>query len=112
VIGTGADIVYPARNRLLAHQIAAEGCIVSEYSLGTPAIASNFPRRNRIISGLTKGVGGGSRCAVGFFNYGKDGGGSGAGSVCDSRFHPFAVSKGCHQLIGKVRNWWSLRRIY
>lgn len=56
VIGTGADIVYPARNRLLAHQIAAEGCIVSEYSLGTPAIASNFPRRNRIISGLTKGV--------------------------------------------------------
>lgn len=56
VIGTGADIVYPARNRSLAHQIANEGCIVSEYSLGTPAIASNFPRRNRIISGLTKGV--------------------------------------------------------
>ncbi|WP_136413746.1 MULTISPECIES: DNA-processing protein DprA [Oxalobacteraceae] len=56
VIGTGADIVYPARNRNLAHQIAAEGCIISEYALGTPAIASNFPRRNRIISGLARGV--------------------------------------------------------
>jgi DNA processing protein len=56
VIGTGADIVYPARNRALAHEIAARGCIVSEYPLGTPAIASNFPRRNRIISGLAAGV--------------------------------------------------------
>jgi DNA processing protein len=56
VIGTGADIVYPARNRSLAHQIAEGGCIVSEYALGTPAIASNFPRRNRIISGLAQGV--------------------------------------------------------
>lgn len=56
VIGTGIDIVYPARNRNLAHQIAAGGCIVSEYALGTPAIASNFPRRNRIISGLAQGV--------------------------------------------------------
>ncbi len=56
VIGTGADIVYPARNRSLAHQIADSGCIVSEYALGTPAIAANFPRRNRIISGLAQGV--------------------------------------------------------
>jgi DNA processing protein len=56
VIGTGADIVYPARNRALAHQIAETGCIVSEYPLGMPAIASNFPRRNRIISGLARGV--------------------------------------------------------
>lgn len=56
VIGTGADIVYPARNRALAHQIAEAGCIVSEYALGTPAIAANFPRRNRIISGLSRGV--------------------------------------------------------
>lgn len=56
VIGTGADIVYPARNRDLAHRIAKEGCIVSEYLLGTPAIASNFPRRNRLISGLARGV--------------------------------------------------------
>jgi DNA processing protein len=56
VIGTGADIVYPARNRGLAHQIADEGCIVSEYALGTPAISANFPRRNRIVSGLARGV--------------------------------------------------------
>lgn len=56
VIGTGADIVYPARNRALAHRIAELGCIVSEYPLGMPAIASNFPRRNRIISGLARGV--------------------------------------------------------
>ncbi|MEO8598289.1 MAG: DNA-processing protein DprA [bacterium] len=56
VIGTGADIVYPARNRSLAHQIADAGCIVSEYPLGMPAIAANFPRRNRIISGLARGV--------------------------------------------------------
>jgi DNA processing protein len=56
IIGTGTDIVYPARNRALAHQIAGGGCIVSEYPLGTPALASNFPRRNRIISGLARGV--------------------------------------------------------
>ena len=56
VIGTGIDIVYPARNRALAHQIADAGCIVSEYAIGTPAIAANFPRRNRIISGLARGV--------------------------------------------------------
>jgi len=56
VIGTGADIVYPARNRSLAHRIAEMGCIVSEYPLGMPGIAANFPRRNRIISGLAQGV--------------------------------------------------------
>ena len=56
VIGTGIDIVYPSRNRALAHAIAEAGCLLSEYPLGTPAIASNFPRRNRIISGLSRGV--------------------------------------------------------
>ena len=56
VIGTGIDIVYPARHHALAHNIADNGCIVSEYPLGTPAIAANFPRRNRLISGLAKGV--------------------------------------------------------
>ena len=56
VIGTGIDIVYPARNQDLAHRIAEQGCIVSEYSLGTPSIAANFPRRNRLISGLSQGV--------------------------------------------------------
>jgi DNA processing protein len=56
VVGTGLDIVYPSRNRTLAHQIAAQGCLLSEYALGTPAIASNFPRRNRLISGLSRAV--------------------------------------------------------
>jgi len=56
VIGTGIDIVYPARNRALAHRIAQDGCLVSEYPLGVPAIAANFPRRNRIISGLARAV--------------------------------------------------------
>jgi DNA processing protein len=56
VIGTGIDVVYPARNRTLAHRLAEEGCIVSEYPLGMPPIAGNFPRRNRIISGLARAV--------------------------------------------------------
>ena len=56
IVGTGLDIVYPARNRALAHRIAQEGLLVSEFALGTPAMADNFPRRNRIISGLSKGV--------------------------------------------------------
>jgi DNA processing protein len=56
VIGTGLDIVYPARHRELAHEICANGVIVSEFPLGEPSKAANFPRRNRIISGLSRGV--------------------------------------------------------
>jgi len=55
VIGTGLDKVYPAANRELAHQLAQEGVLISEFSLGTPPLAANFPRRNRIISGLSLG---------------------------------------------------------
>ena len=56
VIGTGADLIYPPGNAALARRLAAYGCIVSEYPLGTSAASANFPRRNRIISGLAVGV--------------------------------------------------------
>jgi DNA processing protein len=56
VVGTGLDLVYPRRHVALAHRIAEEGLLVSEYSLGTPSMAANFPQRNRIIAGLTCGT--------------------------------------------------------
>ncbi|MGO4575443.1 DNA-processing protein DprA [Cupriavidus sp. 2TAF22] len=56
VIGTGADLVYPARHRELAHRIAAEGAIVSEFALGAPGRSQHFPQRNRIIAALARGV--------------------------------------------------------
>ncbi len=55
VLGTGADIVYPARNRALAHELAARGALVTEYPLGMSPLPGNFPRRNRVISGLALG---------------------------------------------------------
>lgn len=55
VIGTGANRIYPARNRELARAIAQHGVIVSEFPLATPALAANFPRRNRLIAGLALG---------------------------------------------------------
>lgn len=56
VVGTGADRIYPRRNRDLAHRIASEGCVLSEYPLGTPPLAENFPKRNRLISAMSCGV--------------------------------------------------------
>ena len=56
VVGTGLDRVYPSGHRALAHAIALHGLIVSEYHLGTPPLPLNFPKRNRIIAGLTQGT--------------------------------------------------------
>jgi DNA processing protein len=100
VVGTGLDIVYPAKHRELAHQIAERGLILSEFPLGTPSKAKNFPQRNRIISGLSLG------CLVVEANIDS-------GSMITARLateqnrEVFAipgsihspVSKGCHYLI-------------
>lgn len=100
VVGTGLDIVYPAKHRELAHQIAEQGLIISEFPIGTPSKPQNFPQRNRIISGLSLG------CLVVEANVGS-------GSLITARLateqgrEVFAipgsihspVSKGCHQLI-------------
>lgn len=56
IVGTGLDRVYPARNKALAHQLVERGLIVSEFPLGTAPLPGHFPRRNRIISGLSRGV--------------------------------------------------------
>jgi len=56
VTGTGADVVYPRSNHALAQRIADQGAIMSELPLGTRAIAHHFPRRNRLVAGLSKGV--------------------------------------------------------
>lgn len=56
VIGTGVDRVYPRQHKQLAHRLAQHGLVISEFPLGTTPIASNFPKRNRIISGLTRGT--------------------------------------------------------
>lgn len=100
VVGTGLDIVYPARNRALAHQLAEHGVIISEFSLGTPALAANFPRRNRLISGLGRGclvveaaLQSGSLITARFANeLGRE-----VFAVPGSIHSP--LSKGCHQLL-------------
>ncbi|MBE2242619.1 MAG: DNA-protecting protein DprA [Burkholderiaceae bacterium] len=56
VVGTGLDRVYPKRHLILAHRIADEGLIVSEYSLGAPPLGHHFPQRNRLIAGLARGT--------------------------------------------------------
>lgn len=56
VLGTGLDVIYPRRHATLAQQIATHGLLLSEYPLGTPPLAANFPKRNRLIAGLSAGT--------------------------------------------------------
>jgi len=100
VIGTGANRIYPARNRELARNIAIHGAIVSEFPLNTPALAANFPRRNRLIASLAKG------CLV-VEAAARSGSLITARLSTDAGRDVFAIpgsihsplSKGCHQLI-------------
>jgi DNA processing protein len=100
VLGTGIDVVYPSRNAELAAEIARSGLLLSEFALGTAAIAHNFPRRNRLISGLARG------CLVVEAAL-ASGSLITARSAADQGREVFAVpgsihsplSKGCHELI-------------
>jgi DNA processing protein len=56
VLGTGVDVIYPASNRKLYEQIVMKGAIISEFPMGAPPVPNNFPMRNRIISGLSRGT--------------------------------------------------------
>ena len=56
VLGCGVDVDYPPENRELAEQLSRNGCIISEFPMTTQPLAEHFPRRNRIISGLSRGV--------------------------------------------------------
>ncbi len=56
VLGSGIDVSYPPENAELFNQIAARGCVLSEYPMGTPPLKDNFPKRNRVVSGMSRGV--------------------------------------------------------
>ncbi len=100
VIGTGADRVYPASNKALAHDIASNGAIISEFALGCGPLRHHFPKRNRVIAGMAAGVLVVEAAA-------------GSGSLISARLaadmgrEVFAIpgsihsplSRGCHQLI-------------
>lgn len=100
VVGTGLDIVYPAKHRTLAHEIVQKGLVISEFPLGTPSKPQNFPKRNRIISGLSIG------CLVVEANL-QSGSQITARMAAEQGREVFAIpgsihspmAKGCHQLI-------------
>jgi DNA processing protein len=56
VLGSGLDVIYPPENEALFAEIAVKGAVISEFPFGTRPLAMNFPRRNRIVSGLSRGV--------------------------------------------------------
>jgi DNA processing protein len=100
VLGTGIDIAYPRSNVALAGEIAERGLLISEFPLGTGALATNFPRRNRLISGLAQGclvveaalASGSLITARSAAEQGRE-----VFAIPGSIHSP--VSKGCHQLI-------------
>lgn len=100
VLGTGVDVVYPRRNAELAERIGRQGLLLSEFPLGTAPAAYNFPRRNRLISGLARG------CLV-VEAAAASGSLITARSAADQGREVFAIpgsihsplSKGCHTLI-------------
>ena len=100
VVGTGLDIVYPAKHRELAHKIVERGLVISEFPISTPSRPQNFPRRNRIISGLSLG------CLVVEANT-QSGSLITAKCAAEQGREVFAIpgsihspmSKGCHELI-------------
>ena len=111
VVGTGLDKIYPAANRELAHQLAQDGLLISEFSLGTPPLAANFPRRNRIISGFALGtlvveasLGSGSLITARMATeQGRE-----VFAIPGSIHNPLA--KGCHRLIRDGAKLWKPRR--
>lgn len=98
VLGSGVDMIYPPEHRNLAQRIAGQGAVISDYPPGTPPEGSNFPPRNRIISGLAKAVivvEAGSRSgALITANY-----------AADQGKEVFAVPGGIHSPQSKGTNW-------
>jgi DNA processing protein len=100
VMGTGVEQLYPPANRALGENLARIGCLVSEFPWGTPPCAGNFPRRNRLISGLSRGVlvveaalrSGSLITAKAALEQGRD-----VFAIPGSIHSP--LSKGCHELI-------------